>query len=513
MSSRPDLHKSVSERDRLRLLLDVTNDIVSVLDLREMLIAVSNRIRTALTHDMLGFMLHDRETDQLHAYALDFPGSHGHISEGLLLPVKGTLPGKVFEERTPIRLDRLNPSAELTADVARRVVAEELQSSCVVPLVARNRSIGTLHIGRRRESAFTDDDLELLGHIGGQVSLAVENALAFKEIESLKDKLAEEKLYLQDEIGTNFGEIVGESTGLRKVLEQVAIVAGTNSTVLILGETGTGKELIARAIHDESSRKQKTFVKLNCSAIPTGLLESELFGHEKGAFTGAIAQKLGRMELANNGTLFLDEIGDIPAELQPKLLRALQEREFERLGSNRTQKVDVRLIAATNRDLAEMVAKHEFRSDLYYRLNVFPVRIPPLRDRAEDIPRLVRHFAQKHGKQMGRQIDTIPAAAMRALQEWNWPGNVRELENFIERAVILTRGTVLQVPVSELRHHATAPPVSASLKESERDHILKVLRESRGKISGPGGAADRLGLKRSTLQAKMKKLGIGRHDW
>jgi formate hydrogenlyase transcriptional activator len=498
-----------TERDRLRLLLEVTNDIVSIVDMREMLAAISKRIRSVLAHDYLSFTLHDKETDQLRSCSLDFPESRGQIKEGLLLPVKGTVPGKVFTERTPIRLDRLNPKAELSADIAARVLAEGLQSACVVPLVARNRSIGTLSAASRREAAFTDDDLDLLVQVGGQVAVAVENALAFQEIENLKNKLVEEKLYLQDEIRTEyFDEIIGQSAALTNVLAQVETVARTNSTVLILGETGTGKELIARALHDHSPRKLQTFVKLNCSAIPTGLLESELFGHEKGAFTGAIAQKLGRMELAHNGTLFLDEIGDVPPELQPKLLRALQEREFERLGSTRTQKVDVRLIAATNRDLAEMVANHEFRSDLYYRLNVFPIRIPPLRHRAEDIPRLVQHFAQKHSQQMGRRISTIRADDMRALQAWHWPGNVRELENFIERAVILSRGTVLEVPITELQGSRSDPADAVTLKDSEREHIIKVLRETHGKVSGPGGAAERLGLKRSTLQAKMKKLGI-----
>jgi formate hydrogenlyase transcriptional activator len=387
-------------------------------------------------------------------------------------------------------------------------------------LLVGDSAFGTLEVVSTRENSITEEDMELLTQLAAQVAIGVANALAYKEIDDLKHRLSEEKLYLEDEIRNEyFDEIVGESEALREVLEQVRIVATTDSTVLILGETGTGKELIARAIHNGSPRRQKTFVKLNCSAIPTGLLESELFGHERGAFTGAIAQKLGRMELADRGTLFLDEIGDIPMELQPKLLRALQEREFERLGSNRTIKADVRLLAATHRNLTEMVGKREFRSDLYYRLNVFPIRLPPLRERADDIPRLVRHFAAKHSSRMNKKIDTIPTETMRALARWHWPGNIRELENFIERAVILSRGTVLDVPVAELKAGAPATKAAAAainslpaqpvtLEDTEREHILKVLRQTKGIVSGPNGAAARLGLKRTTLQGKMKKLGI-----
>jgi formate hydrogenlyase transcriptional activator len=389
-------------------------------------------------------------------------------------------------------------------------------SGCSVPLIVRGRSIGILHIASFHEAAFTESDLDMLMQIAGQVAISVENALSYQQIEELKNKLTEEKLYLEDEIRNEyFDDIVGESEPLKQVLEQIQTVAQTDATVLILGETGTGKELIARALHNQSTRKSKTFVKLNCSAIPTGLLESELFGHERGAFTGAVAQKLGRLELADKGTLFLDEIGDIPLELQPKLLRALQEREFERLGSTRTTKVDVRLIAATNRDLHSMVEAREFRSDLFYRLNVFPIHVPPLRDRADDIPRLVRHFVSKYALRMDRKIDSIPAPTMKALQQWHWPGNIRELENFVERAVILTRGSALNAPIAELRGAAvatTAAPVM-TLEETEREHILKILREAKGIISGPHGAAERLGLKRSTLQGKMKKHGISKHDW
>jgi formate hydrogenlyase transcriptional activator len=333
---------------------------------------------------------------------------------------------------------------------------------------------------------------------------------AYREIAELKDKLAQEKLYLEEEVRVemDFEGIVGQSSALRHVLNLAETVASSDSTVLLLGETGTGKELIARAIHERSRRKERTFVKLNCAAIPTGLLESELFGHERGAFTGAIAQKVGRFELADQGTLFLDEVGDIPIEIQPKLLRALQEREFERLGSNRTQKVHVRLVAATNRDLDKMMENREFRSDLYYRLNVFPIRIPPLRERPEDIPLLVRYFAQKYGRRMKKRIELIPAATLRKLSNWHWPGNIRELENFIERSVILTRGTALQAPIAELSYGGGFSLVAETLKANERDVIVHALRITSGRVGGPDGAAVRMDTKRTTLISRMKRLGI-----
>jgi len=387
-----------------------------------------------------------------------------------------------------------------------------------VPVTMRGRKLGVLTLASMREDALTLEDRELLEQITKQVALAAANALAVNDLEALKNKLAQEKLYLEDEIRTefNFDEIIGQSPALRQVLQMVETVANSDSTVLLLGETGTGKELIARAVHNHSRRKQRTFVKLNCAAIPTGLLESELFGHERGAFTGAISQKIGRLELADQGTLFLDEVGDIPVEIQPKLLRALQEREFERLGGTRTKKVNVRLIAATNRDLEKMIANREFRSDLYYRLNVFPIRIPPLRERPDDIPLLVRYFAEKFSRQMQKQIESIPAEAMAKLKTWHWPGNIRELENLIERSVILTNGTALHVPLAVLE----AAPANGSLhvapttlEGTEREHIVKMLRQTGGVLAGPKGAATLLGVKRTTLQYKMKKLGVTRSDW
>lgn len=398
------------------------------------------------------------------------------------------------------------------SDVAR-CLAEGVKSFCSVPLFSHQRALGALNVGRRSDDAFDDEEVELLNEVAQQIAIAVENGLAYRQIAELKDKLAEEKLYLEDEIRTeqNFEEIVGEGTALKRVLKQLQIVAPTDSTVLIQGETGTGKELVARALHNLSGRRERTLVKLNCAAIPTGLLESELFGHEKGAFTGAISQKLGRFELANGGTIFLDEVGEIPLELQSKLLRVLQEQEFERLGSTRTIRVNVRLVAATNRDLGRMVADKQFRSDLYYRLNVFPIVVPPLRERREDIPLLVRHFAHKFARRMNKAIDTIPSETMAALIRYDWPGNVRELENLIERAVILSQSSTLYVPLAELKLSAGERAVpAATLEATEREHIVRILTETDWVIGGPSGAAARLGMKRTTLQSKMKKLGIVR---
>src|SRR5882724_2235675 len=523
---------------RLKLLLDLTNRITSTLDLTEALRAITVSVRQAMDCDVVAISIMDAERGKFRVHALDFPGSNGFFREEQLTSHDG-LTKRAFETLKPVTADGIDLE-DFGPEASEILVGEGLKTACIVPLVNRQRALGVLGLARRNNVPFSKDDTEFLTEVAGQVAIAIENALAYQEISELKDKLAQEKLYLEEEIRSemNFEQIIGTSSSLKKVLELVETVASSDSTVLLLGDTGTGKELIARAIHEHSRRNLRTFVKLNCAAIPTGLLESELFGHEKGAFTGAISQKLGRLELADQGTLFLDEVGDIPLEIQPKLLRALQEREFERLGSTHTRKVNVRLIAATNRDLEKMIDEREFRSDLYYRLNVFPIRIPPLRERREDIPLLVRYFVQKCARQMQKQIDSIPAAAMKALTNREWPGNIRELENFIERAVILTRGRSLDVPAAELTKPSTGAHVekvrssgqhdiarivketlsemnnggqknaAQQYDENQRQEIERFLRDTKGRVGGADGAAARMGIQRTTLLSRMKKLGI-----
>jgi formate hydrogenlyase transcriptional activator len=493
--------------DRAGLLLEINNAIVSHRNLGDLLRAVSACLRREIPHDFAGMVLFDPETGQLMTHALDFPRDQGFV--GHPLPMEGTPAGVAIRTRKPLVINKYDAN-EFPAEVLKRGFELGLRSGCVAPLICHDHVFGAVSVASFREGVFTNDHGQLLGAIASQIAIAVENALAFQEIERLKDKLAQEKVYLEDEIRSeqNFEEIIGGSHALKEVLQQVETVAATDSTVLIRGETGTGKELIARAIHSLSDRRARTLVKVNCAAIPMGLLESELFGHEKGAFTGAIAQRIGRFELADRGTLFLDEVGDIPLELQSKLLRVLQEQEFERLGSTHTRKVNVRLIAATNCDLAKMVEDKQFRRDLFYRLNVFPVTMPPLRERPEDIPSLVRYFTSRYAQRMSRKIETIPSETMKALQRWHWPGNVRELENLVERAVILSRGTALEVPLKEMKSTAPGNAPAITLHDSEREHILKILRQTKGRLAGSGGAAELLGMKRTTLQHKLKKLGI-----
>jgi PAS domain S-box-containing protein len=500
------------------LLLQVTNTLISSLDIRRLLAAISASVHQVTAEDYINLALYDQGIGKLRLHTLDVPPGEGPLTEGTPIPAEGWPASEAFTTREPLVIGSLKEMERFSSDFIDRWARMGLKSGCWLPLLSRGRALGTLVIGSQQDSAFTDRDVRVLSHVASQVALALDNAGAYRQLAELKDRLAEEKAYLEEELRTeyNFEEIVGESPALKRTLKQVEAVAPTDATVLILGETGTGKELIARAIHDLSTRRARTFVKLNCAAIPSGLLESELFGHEKGAFTGAISQKIGRLELAHQGTLFLDEVGDIPLELQPKLLRALQEKEFERLGSTRTIPVDLRLIAATNRDLARMVKDRQFRSDLYYRLRVFPVQVAPLRGRSADIPILVHHFVQKHARRMNKRIDTIPPDAMQTLQRWHWPGNVRELENFIERAVILSPGPVLRVPLSELsasEEDAGSAKKLSTLEAAEREHILRALRESKGLIAGPEGAAARLGLKRTTLNSKMRKLGVSREDY
>ena len=502
--------KLAGERDRSQLLLEINNTLVSNLNLRELLSAISSCLRRVMPHDLAGLALYDQRINKLRSTALDFPEHEDAFVEGEIIDLEENPGGRAFTTRQPV----ISGLDHLVDPLGQRA---GIKSGCTVPLISHDRALGILGIARLNENPFTEDDAELLTAVGKQVAIAVENALAYREIDALKNKLQEEKLYLQEEIRTeyNFEEIIGTSATLKRALQDVETVAPTDSTVLIFGETGTGKELIARALHNLSGRAEHTLVKVNCAAIPTGLLESEMFGHERGAFTGAVEQRKGRFELAHRGTIFLDEVEEIPLELQPKLLRVLQEQEFERLGSGKTIRVDVRVVAATNADLAKMVAEKKFRSDLYYRLNVFPVSLPALRERPEDIPLLVNFFAQKFSQQMKKPIKTIPTESMTHLTAYGWPGNIRELQNLIERAVILSRGSVLEVPLAELRQSANGNLVdqlqgSIKLEAVEREHIMKVLREAGWVIGGSAGAATRLGLNRTTLNNRMRKLGITR---
>jgi formate hydrogenlyase transcriptional activator len=525
-----NLKRSFHQNNRLKLLLGLTNRITSNLELRDLLRAIAGNIRELMHCDVVFVSLVEPTGDRGTLYALDFPQGKGLLREDKIFTLS-SVGKRVVETLKPIIIEGLDPAPP---EISEKYAAEGLKWRCLIPLVNRGRALGILTIARTSDAAFTAEDVEFLNQAAGQIAIAIENALTFEEVCKLRDKLAQEKLYLEEEIRSemSFENIIGNSPALKHVLELVETVAPSDSTVLLLGETGTGKELIARAIHERSRRKDRTFVKLNCAAIPTGLLESELFGHEKGSFTGAITQKIGRMELADQGTLFLDEVGDIPIEIQPKLLRALQEREFERLGSAHTRRMNIRLVAATNRDLEMMIADREFRSDLYYRLHVFPIRIPPLRERREDIPHLVKYFVQKFDKQMQKKIDSISPAVMKGLTAWDWPGNIRELENFIERAVILTRGKSLEAPLGELHktnmveiphsedrklelvveERTNSPRDTASLRNEyerrQRDEIIQALSACKGRVGGPDGAAARLGMNRTTFFSRLKKFGI-----
>ncbi len=511
-----NLVRDFTERKRAdeALLLQVTNVMLANQDIRSLLSAIAASLRQVTPESMVGLVTIDERTRGMTLRILAESADSDAALPQFSLPTVNTPAAKAIQTGRPLVVQSLATS-NFDPVVIQRWLKLGMKSGCFIPLVSRGRTLGVLVVVSKVESAFDEAQVRLVSRIAGQAALTLDNAQAASQIDSLKEKLAVTKDYLEEEIRTEFGfdEIVGESRALKSVLHQVEIVAPTDSTVIIQGESGTGKELVARAIHRLSRRSTRNFVKLNCAAIPTGLLESELFGHERGAFTGAISQKVGRFELADGGTLFLDEIGDIPLELQPKLLRALQEREFERLGSTRTLQVDVRLIAATNRDLSQMVAEKSFRDDLYYRLNVFPIVVPPLRERNGDIPRLMRFFVQKHAIRMNKRIETIPEPLIQKLSRWQWPGNVRELENFLERAVILTRGTELYAPAFELvSSKKPAVGQDTNLHAVEREHIIRVLRETNGLIGGAEGAAARLGMKRTTLNSKMRKLGIYRKD-
>jgi len=503
------------ERDRLRLLLEINNHIITHLDVSELLRAASASIRDFFKNAFAGFWLFEESSNRLEHIIFDFPGSRGFIEK---LPPAELTEADLANIRTRVPAVYGRKDIKSWPEfIAQPLRTEAIVSLASVPLMGSLHPLGVIFLGSRQENAFSQPDLDLLGQVGTQISLALDNALAYGRLNLSRNRLEDERLYLQSEIQAeyNFEDIIGGSAALRKVLQQLSIVAPTDSTVLLIGETGTGKELIARAIHNLSTRQKRTFVRLNCAAIPSGLMESELFGHERGAFTGALAQKRGRVELAHEGTLFLDEVGDINLELQPKLLRVLQEREFERLGSNQTIKVNVRLIAATHRDLTTMVRKGEFREDLYYRLNVFPIYVPPLRDRREDIPLLVHYFVSLQARKMRKSIRIIPRETMEAMTNWSWPGNVRELQNFVERSVILSRDETLAAPIAELRALTTAVPSrpDSTLHAVERETILQALRSSHGRISGAEGAAMKLGLKRTTLQRKMERLAIAKAEY
>jgi formate hydrogenlyase transcriptional activator len=503
------------ERDRLQFILDINNLMVSRLDYRGLLEAICEAVQRIVEADHIGVALWDEESAELRPDVL-YNRVRGFTTPGGSMPLDASVGGVTFQRGVPA-LYRRSELEGLGWDGAEVMRAAGIESMCCVPLVTPKRKLGTLHVGSANPDAFSDGDVKLLGHASAQIAIAIDNARAYERVASLNSQLIDEKQYLELELQQDFGDIVGLSPAVHRVLQAVKTVAPTDSTVLILGETGTGKELIARAIHNLSPRRGRTFVRTSVAALPTTLLESELFGHEKGAFTGATASRAGRLEIAHRGTLFLDEVGDIPAEMQPKLLRVLQEREFERLGSGKTQRVDVRIVAATNRDLERMAEEGSFRSDLFYRLNVFPITMPPLRDRTEDIPALARHFVAQCARRMGREVPGIPNAAMHALQQWKWPGNIRELQNVIERAVILTTGPNLQLPLQDLqpksRRAGSGEKAAPTMKDAERDAIIHALRDSRGVIAGPKGAAARLGLRRTTLHSKMRKLGIDRPSY
>jgi formate hydrogenlyase transcriptional activator len=501
------------ERDRLRLLLEVNNNVISHLELGDLFQAVSSALRDCFHHEYTGLWLFEEGSPRLRCVGMDFPSTRGFLEK---IQFTELTPEEVAEVRARLpRLIKQRDIAQLPAQFASPALAENFQSGVTIPLVSGSKPLGILSLASTDESTFQQEELGFLLQVGNQVALAIENALAYEKVAEARNQLNTEKTYLEDEIryDHNVEDIVGKSRALRETLSKAEVVAGTDATVLLMGETGTGKELVARLIHKSSSRRDHTFVKVNCAAVPSGLIESELFGHERGAFTGAVATKAGRFELAHRGSLFLDEVGDIALDLQPKLLRVLQEKEFERLGSTRTQKVDARLIAATNRDLAQMAASGEFREDLYYRLAVFPIQLPPLRERREDIPQLVEYFVARFARRMKKRIREIPTPALQAMTEWTWPGNIRELQNFIERAVILSTGDCLNVPLEELElpraeRASKETARSLNLREVEREAILEALRKTKGRIGGPQGAAALLGLKRTTLQSRMRLLNI-----
>ncbi|HED2452793.1 TPA: formate hydrogenlyase transcriptional activator FlhA [Citrobacter freundii] len=516
VSNNVDYDLLCRERDNFRILVAITNAVLSRLDIDELVSEVAKEIHHYFDIDAISIVLRSDSKNKLSIYSTHYLDEHHPAHEQSEVDEAGTLSERVFKSKEMLLI---NLSERDTLAPYERMLFEtwgnQLQTLCLLPLMSGNTMLGVLKLAQCEEKVFTTANLKLLRQIAERVAIAVDNALAYQEIHRLKERLVDENLALTEQLNnveSEFGEIIGRSEAMYSVLKQVEMVAQSDSTVLILGETGTGKELIARAIHNLSGRNARRMVKMNCAAMPAGLLESDLFGHERGAFTGASTQRIGRFELADKSSLFLDEVGDMPLELQPKLLRVLQEQEFERLGSNKLIQTDVRLIAATNRDLKKMVADREFRNDLYYRLNVFPIHLPPLRERPEDIPLLVKAFTFKIARRMGRNIDSIPAEALRTLSSMEWPGNVRELENVVERAVLLTRGNVLQLSLPDIAAlMPSTPPVATEVAQDGEDEyqlIMRVLKETNGVVAGPKGAAQPLGLKRTTLLSRMKRLGI-----
>jgi len=502
------------ERDRLRFLLDINNLLVSRLEYTALLEAICDAVQRIVDADHVGVALYDQESQQLRLDRI-YDKGRGVTSSGAVIDMGASAAGDSFRRGAAVVFRRTEMERR-GWDGAVILKMFAVESVCCVPLRAQKGKLGALYVGSAKADAFSPDDVTLLGQASAQMAIALENARAYDQISSLNARLTDENQYLELELRREFGQILGASPALRKVLKAIKTVAPTDSTVLLLGETGTGKELLARAVHDLSPRRERNFVRMSVAAVPATLIESELFGHEKGAFTGATTSRAGRLEIANRGTMFLDEVGDIPAEVQPKLLRVLQEREFERLGSTRTVPVDVRIVAATNRDLEQKVEAGSFRNDLYYRLNVFPVKVPPLRDRAEDIPALATHFVAQCSRRMGRTAPAIPDDAMAALKRWKWPGNIRELKNVIERAVILSPGGTLELSLQDIQPRTEQPaiaPSAVTFNEAEREAIVRALRESGGIVAGPTGAAARLGLRRTTLQSKMRRLGIHRPSY
>ena len=516
VSNNVDYDLLCHERDNFRILVAITNAVLSRLDIDELVSEVAKEIHRYFRIDAISVVLRSNRKGKLNIYSTHYLDASHPVHDQSEVDEAGTLTERVFKSKEMLLLnlhehDPLAPYEKMLFEMWDN----KIQTLCLLPLMSGNTLLGVLKLAQCDEKVFTTTNLKLLRQIAERVSIAIDNALAYREIQRLKERLVDENLALTEQLNnveSEFGEIIGRSEAMNSVLKQVEMVAQSDSTVLILGETGTGKELIARAIHNLSGRNSRRMVKMNCAAMPAGLLESDLFGHERGAFTGASAQRIGRFELADKSSLFLDEVGDMPIELQPKLLRVLQEQEFERLGSNKLIHTDVRLIAATNRDLKQMVADREFRSDLYYRLNVFPIHLPPLRERPEDIPLLVKAFTFKIARRLGRNIDSIPAETLRLLSRMEWPGNVRELENVIERAVLLTRGSVLQLSLPEMSLETEPLPAEVLPEEGEDEYqlIVRVLKESNGVVAGPKGAAQRLGLKRTTLLSRMKRLGINK---